>query len=1274
MVKLEEINSTSTFAWSLDNLPLLVTGTVAGAVNINFDSSSSLEIWDIFTTKNNQPIFKAPVDNRFYAIAWSKPIAKYAKGIIVGAFEDGTLEFWDAAKLLSSKNLTSSSIHKSSIHKGPVKSLQFNPISDNILVSGGSNGQIFIWNIENFQEQPFSPGQAMTPMDEITCVAWNNSVGHIFASTGNGGYTSVWDLKTKREVLHLQYTAPNGSRASFSHVAWHPTQSTKLITASDSDSCPLILTWDLRNSNEPEKILQGHKKGILSLDWCKHDPNLLISSGKDNNTLLWNPITGEKLGEYPITANWTFLTRFAPSAPEYFATASFDGKVIIQSLQDTSPPVSTKVTSKDDNTFWNQLSTTETQQPVFDVKQAPIWLNRPSNVSFGFGSKLVTITKDNDGKSVIKISKVNTGGNQSISSDFIEALNSNDFNAIIASKLENADVSEIDKSDWAVLQKLSQSSKDALFKEISEDSEIEAEPVLNGAKIEASDDSFFDNLETKLDSTPDYTPEGGFKLFNDSESDEDNRLIKLILAKKIDKAVEVCLKQNKLEEAFVLALDGSNEIKQKVKNAYFKKNSKNTLSRVLYNVTANNVTDLVFNAEVDSWKEIATSISSFTSDSAEFNQKITELGDRILTSGNSKEQRDNAITCYLAGNALDKIASIWLKELPDFETKLLKSETSSVSTPSEARLETLTNFAQKISAYRSISNETGSLSGPAAEQIAKSILEYCNLLAGNGEFDLAEKFLNLLPSEFGGVEKDRILRASNKGSTNGSTTKAASKVASSGRSSFAKPNVAPVRAPGSGYAPPANTFAPPALNQPNQYMAPTPTPPPNPLIPANSYAAPSSRQPPLPQQSITPSAPTNPYARTNPYTPQATHNNIYKNPNVPAPGVTSPPPPPGPPKASFKKETGWNDLPDTFKSAAPPRRAASSQTLAASPLPTTSSSPAPPGPSKLPSLSNVPVPPPIGTSRKSSTSSIPQQVRSPRPTAPQINNRYAPPPNAISQPQTPGSTSTPAFSSPPQPTKNPYAPAAGANPPRVSYAPPPVGQIPSAMTSPKLAKQTPLAPPKNPYAPPPKSQQPNSVTNPYGPPTGGIAPPPQQSFGGPQPGVGQAPNLGVLPPPPMGGIAPTPNQFGGAPAQYNQFNAPPPAQAPAIQQQPPAAEPEKPKYPAGDRSHINENAMPIFESLNRVHEAIKPVIPEKYEKHAQDMQKRLNFLFDHLNNDDLLSEGTIQSLKSVCSAIEARDFANAASLNIAIATNHPEEVGNWHVGVKRLITMAEAMY
>ena len=125
MVKIEEIASTLTFAWSNDTLPLLATGTVAGAIDVNFTLLLVLEIYDIFTSsKSTEPVFTASVDARFYALAWSKPFDNREQGLIAGAYEDGLIEFWDAAVLIKTKDLKKASVHKLTKHtSGPAKAI-----------------------------------------------------------------------------------------------------------------------------------------------------------------------------------------------------------------------------------------------------------------------------------------------------------------------------------------------------------------------------------------------------------------------------------------------------------------------------------------------------------------------------------------------------------------------------------------------------------------------------------------------------------------------------------------------------------------------------------------------------------------------------------------------------------------------------------------------------------------------------------------------------------------------------------------------------------------------------------------------------------------------------------------------------------------------------------------------------------------------------------------------------------------------------------------------
>ena len=38
-------------------------------------------------------------------------------------------------------------------------------------------------------------------------------------------------------------------------------------------------------------------RGILSVAWCQRDPDLLLSCGKDNRILCWNPNSNVQTGE-----------------------------------------------------------------------------------------------------------------------------------------------------------------------------------------------------------------------------------------------------------------------------------------------------------------------------------------------------------------------------------------------------------------------------------------------------------------------------------------------------------------------------------------------------------------------------------------------------------------------------------------------------------------------------------------------------------------------------------------------------------------------------------------------------------------------------------------------------------------------------------------------------------------------------------------------------------------------------------------------------------------
>lgn len=76
---------------------------------------------------------------------------------------------------------------------------------------------------------------------------------------------------------------------------------------------------------------------------------------------------------------------------------------------------------------------------------------------------------------------------------------------------------------------------------------------------------------------------------------------------------------------------------------------------------------------------------------------------------------------------------------------------------------------------------------------------------------------------------------------------------------------------------------------------------------------------------------------------------------------------------------------------------------------------------------------------------------------------------------------------------------------------------------------------------------------------------------------------------------------------------------------------------------------------------VKSKAPSNFKAHVNDTEKRLNVLFDHLNNEDLLKPDTIRSMVELAQAIQARDFEQAQAIHVEIMTNKTDECGNWMV-------------
>ncbi|KAK6360257.1 protein transport protein S31 [Orbilia blumenaviensis] len=1255
------IPRTATFAWSeASSRPLIATGTVAGAVDADFSNATHLELWDldldsgVSEASELTPKVTINSDARFHGIAWGR------RGIIAGGLENGSLDLWNAESLFKGESGTVESLSK---HTGAVKALQFNPFKDELLLTAGVQGEIYVWDLNN-TANPFLLGTRAQRADDFSSVDWNKKVPHILLSGGKNGLVTVWDVKQKKESLTLSHLG----RKEVSAVAWHPENTTKLLTALPDDSNPVIMVWDLRNANAPERTLSGHDQGVLSLDWCKHDPDILLSSGKDNRTICWNPNSGEMLGEFPIGTNWMFQTRLNPRNPNIVASASFDGKISIQSLQSKGAVSKGDTTSGalDGEDFFAQASF-DPQGPSFSLKQAPRWYKRPVGASFGFGGKLVSFTTPaGQQKSTLKITTLAVESDVRAATDAFENdLKGGNFSTLCDKRIAEL-TSEPEKAEWTILKTLFDSdpkkklieflgfTKDALKAqevsvEKSEDVQVNGESkerrlsALFGGSGE--DDAFLNELS----STKGARTNNPFNIFSGTESDADKSITNALILGDFECAVDICISEDRLSDAFMLAVAGGEAALKKVQKAYFSKQTDTpNYLRLLSSVVEKNLWDVVHNADLAGWKEVLCAVCTYATDK-EFAELCEALGERLeveLKATSELQKRQDAATCYLSSSRLDKVIGIWIEEYKESEAEILKNP-SEGSTSFSIHVQSMQKLIEKVTVFREatkfVDPEMNSTADWKLAPLYDIYCEYADVLAAQGQLEFAARYLGLVPINYQPAEiaRNRVKIASGQVAAKKPAPAVARNVpVGTGLRTATKSPYAPTSVQQTQPAPTMFTPIQPSVpsvvpqqhslgyNQPQTQST-------SRYTPANSSSA----------QQVYPSA-TPAYSPATPgYQPTTLaggaggyrpgYNSISTGP--PQNPFGAPPRSDSPatrviPASQRTDLTDWNDTPmviDTTRRKTP----------------------------SVPASAPITTPFPMNQTNPLGSPNAPPHSRGPTPGAPPpklgqtIGNISSPPQIGGSyRPQTPGSQPHSPYvpQSPPQNQSR-----TGPTPPRThaAYAPPPsTAGPPSSRYTPSAPTQglSSTMPPAGPgrgimppagnlYAAPPPSQSPYSQ-----PPTQHhqmYSEPPQQQ-GPPMTG-----------PPPMGPPR-------GAGAASSSQGPPPP---------PPKAATPKPKHPKGDRSHIPEHSRSLYEILSGEMELVTANAPPDAKAQLQVLGKRLDTFFDHLNNDDLISPDVVRQLTDAFAHVKSGNFEAASSVYTAVQS----ELGAFSAVLKKLIQLGQ---
>ena len=855
-------------------------------------------------------------------------------------------------------------------------------------------------------------------------------------------------------------------------------------------------------------------------------------------------------------------------------------------------------------------------------------------MSFGFGGKIVSLNRSSTAsdtpQSIIKISSFAADDEiSSLVEGFTKTMEEKDLARVCTTHIDGAS-NEAEKNDWRVIKTLISDNprKELVISLGFDDYEAQSSEGAqrNGNKSNDRDDSiakenvgqnkqtnrlssFFDTSEegdnflANLASTKGAKTNNPFHMYDDSESPADKSITLALMLGQFDNAMEICLAEDRLSDAFMIAVCGGQASIEKVQQAYFKKQAAGPkYLRLLASVVGKDLWDIVYNADLENWKEVMATLCTYAS-ADEFSDLCETLGDRLEEASQnepgSTQHKQSSSFCYIASSNLEKVVGLWIADLESSQSTQL--EKSDRATSFSIHLKALQSFIEKVTVFREATGYHDSDRKTTGDwklaALYEKYSEYADTVAVQGHLEAASRYLELLPDNYpaADVARNRVHQATKKALPQETLRQ------------NVNPNMLQPRV-----GPSTTGLAAPAL-------------PAQPSLPSNPYA---------PTQTYYGSAESNQHANSSFQSPgqhqqggirpMVPHPPPIKGPPQSSSGISNPPQKQPPPRAA--NMPNWNDTPEDFFKPPTSRRGTPgvhpppvSTPIANSAVSMQSGTNLPYGTSAFRSAQPAPPPPKGPAPPPRNMTSVSHQLPD-RPSS-AAANAYGPPSSYQAVPAQPTPSHMPRVQSPynapptsgPLPTSSRYAPNTTSTMQQTAH---PIG-----------AQRA--APPPNPYASRPDPSSAQTI--------------PQVSTGPPL--ASTQPHLSA--------------------PQQQMFDK---SHAPKYGKQPRRKPPPSPLLvlyltisATGDRSHIPPHSVPIFEMLNEDMQRVKAKAPASFKPQVMDTEKRLNILFDHLNNETLLKSNTIQDMVELSNAIRTKNYERAQDIHLDVNTNRTDECGNWMV-------------
>ncbi|NXG15946.1 ERCC8 protein, partial [Grallaria varia] len=173
------------------------------------------------------------------------------------------------------------------IHGSGINTLDIEPVEGRYMLSGGSDGVIVLYDLENLSRKPsytckalFSVGRSHPDVHRfsVETVQWYPHDTGMFTSSSFDKTLKIWDTNTLQVRGFLQLASFFVYIIHLACICSFPRVGTK---------SPKVQLCDLK-SGSSSHILQGHRQAVLAVSWSPRHEYVLATGSADGKVKLWD--------------------------------------------------------------------------------------------------------------------------------------------------------------------------------------------------------------------------------------------------------------------------------------------------------------------------------------------------------------------------------------------------------------------------------------------------------------------------------------------------------------------------------------------------------------------------------------------------------------------------------------------------------------------------------------------------------------------------------------------------------------------------------------------------------------------------------------------------------------------------------------------------------------------------------------------------------------------------------------------------------------------------